>query len=191
MSTKNITIVAQLERHDICLRAESYDYICYCSDCCPTSPLSEQFDMLDSRKLEKSEELINLWYSKTIDLGRKYIKGWVKRGLDTINILLYEFKSFLYIIKLTGNCNFLKRNDIYDNIRSVMNPSETSTSVLINRRRFNIIMIAWSYLNQSYFRNSKALYEDLQPFYQTETHIIRKFESYYGLKFIRIKVETS
>ena len=191
MSIENITIAAHLERHDICLRVESYEYICYCSDCCPTSSLSEQSDMLDSRKLDKSEELINLWYSKTNDLGRKYIKGWVKRGLDTINISLYEFKSFLYIIKLTGPCNFFKRKEIFDNIRSNMNPSETPASVLITWKRFNIIMIAWNYLNQSYFRNSKAMFEELQPFYQVEAHIIRKFESYYGLKLKRIKVENS
>ena len=61
MSIENMTTVAHLERHDICLRAKSYNLIYYCSDRCPTSTLSEQqTDVLDSRKLEKSEELIYL-----------------------------------------------------------------------------------------------------------------------------------
>ena len=58
MSIKNISIVSHLERHSICLRAESFDSICYRSDCCQTFTESEQFDMLDSRKFEKSEESI-------------------------------------------------------------------------------------------------------------------------------------
>ena len=62
-----------------------------------------------------------------------------------------------------------------------MNPFETSASVLITCKSFNIIMIAWNYLNQSYFRNSKSMYEELKPFYQAEANIIRKFESFYGL----------
>jgi len=191
MSIKNITIVAHLERHEICLRAESYDYICYCSDCCQTSTLSEQSDVLDSRELDKSEELLKLWYGKTNDLGRKYIKGWVRRGRDIIDITFNEFKLFLYIIKSIGHCNFLKRNEIYDNILSVVSFSETISSEPINRKRFNLIMIAWNYLNQSYFRESKVFYDELYPFYQVESYIIRKFESYYGLKYMGIKIENS
>ena len=38
-------------------------------DCYQTSALSEQTDVLDSRKFNKSEELIKLWYSKTNNLG--------------------------------------------------------------------------------------------------------------------------
>ena len=183
MSIQNITLAPQNERQGLCLRAESYDYICYCSDCCQNSSLSEQSEMLDSRKFGKSEELLILWYRKTIDLGRKYIKGWVKRSQDTLNISFNEFESFLYILKMTGSCNFMKRNKIYDDMLSIINRSGTTTIDLINRKRFNLVMIAWTYVNQSFFRGNIAFYEELLPFFQVECSIIRKFESYYVLKF--------
>ena len=69
------------------------------------------------------EELLKSWYSKAVYLGRKYIKGWVKRSRDTIDISFYELRLFLYRVKLIGPCNFLKRNEIYDNILSLVSSS--------------------------------------------------------------------
>lgn len=121
----------------------------------------------------------------------KIYKRLGKKGLHTIDISLYKFKSFLYILKLTSHCNFLKRKEIYNNLLSLVSSSETNKSVLINHRRFDATTIGWDYVNQSYFRDRKDFDEELLLFYQVEGNIIRKFESYYGLKFQGIKLENS
>ena len=63
------------------------------------------------------------------------MKCWIKRGSDTIEISICQFNLFLYIIKLTGDCKFMKRNGTFDNILFIMRPFETMTSALLNRKR--------------------------------------------------------
>ena len=74
MSIKNLAMNAHLERHDICLKAKSYKYLYYRSDCYQNSALSKHFEVLDSRKFDKSINLLILWYRKIDELARRYMK---------------------------------------------------------------------------------------------------------------------
>ena len=78
-------------------------------------------------------------YGKTSDQGLKYVNDWAKRGLSIIDILLNQFKSCLYLIKLVFQCNFSKIYDIYNNILYTLDTSESTRIVLIDRKRFHII----------------------------------------------------
>ena len=59
---------------------------------------------------------------------------------------------------------------------------ETNRSLIMDRKRFNLLIIMWHYLNQTYFRKlDKLAYHQLGPYYKIERKIIRRFEGYYKL----------
>jgi hypothetical protein len=132
------------------------------------------------QKLIEPEDLKIIWLRDINQLGRRYVGGWVRRGLNMLDFSSNELDSFLHLLKLSGPCNFAKRDIIYDNL-SLMSPESIGGSIM-NRKRFNLIVIVWHYLNQSYYRRiDKTAYDQLGPHYQIERKIIRRFEGYYKL----------
>jgi hypothetical protein len=121
--------------------------------------------------INKSENLKNIWLQNINILGRRYIGGWVRRGVNRLDISFDELEAFLYLIQLSGYCDFAKRDIIYNNL--IIQVSESDKSLLMNRKRFHLLIIMWHYLNQEYFRRSdKDAYDQLGPFYNIKPKII-------------------
>ena len=141
------------------------------------------YDIADVRQCQKiiePENLKTIWLRDINQLGRRYIRGWVRRGLNILDFSPNELDSFLYLLKLSGPCNFAKRDIIYDNL--IIQVPESARGLLMDRKRFNLIIIMWHYLNQEYFRRSdKDAYHQLGPSYKIKRKILRRFEGYYKL----------
>lgn len=136
--------------------------------------------MIEAQKINKNEDLKSIWLRDINKLGRRYIVGWFKRGLNKLEIRLDELESFLYLIELCGPCNFAKRNIMYDSLK-LMSPESTGGPIM-DRKRFNLLIITWHYLNQLYFRRlDKSAYHQLGPHCKVGRKIIRRFEGYYKL----------
>ena len=169
------------ERHIISLRANLDHHYCGGPKCVLISKSNDIFRVIDDPELVKMEALENLWLQDINYYGRKYIKGWVRRGLNRFDTSFCEFKSFLYLIKLSGYCNFAKRDLIYDSLK-VLCP-ESKGGLIISRNRFKLLMIAWHYVNQAYFRRKdQVAYQQLSPGYQVDSKVIRRFERYYQMR---------
>jgi len=132
------------------------------------------------RKIIEPENLKKIWLRDINILGRRYRRGWVQRGVNRLDISFGELEAFLYLIRLSGPCDFAKRDIIYNNL--IIQVPESSRSLLMNRKRFHLLIIMWHYLNQEYFRRlDKDAYDQLGPFYKIKPKIIRRFEGYYEL----------
>lgn len=142
---------------------------------------NDTFHMKQDPELVGNEELENIWLRDINLYGRRYIKGWVRRGLNRLDTSYYEFKAFLYLIKLSGPCNFAKRDLMYDNLK-ILCP-EQEVGLVISRKRFKLLVIAWHYVNQAYFRRKDLIaYQQLSPAYQVDSNVIRRFEGYYQMR---------
>jgi hypothetical protein len=64
--------------------------------------------------------------------------------------------------ELSGPCDFAKRDIIYNNL--IIQVPESSRSLLMDRKRFHLLIIMCHYLNQEYF--DKDAYDQLGPFYK-------------------------
>jgi hypothetical protein len=138
-------------------------------------------DVIKGPMINKSENLKNIWLRNINILGRRYIGGWVRGGVNRLDISFHELEAFLYLIQLSGHCDFAKRDIIYNNL--IKQVPESSRSLLMDRKRFHLLIIMWHYLNQEYFRRSdKDAYHQLGPSYKIKrTKILRRFEGYYKL----------
>ena len=136
--------------------------------------------VIKGQMINKSENLKNIWLRDINILGRRYRRGWVRRGVNRLDISFGELEAFLYLIRLSGPCDFAKRDIIYNNL--IIQVPESSRSLLMDRKRFHLLIIMWHYLNQEYFRRlDKDAYDQLGPFYKIKPKIIRRFEGYYEL----------
>jgi hypothetical protein len=169
-------------RHIISFSATTDEYYYDSLDCSQSSRFGHMIDQIQDREIEDNDKIQNIWHHRDINYyGRKYIPGWRIRGLNRLDITFNKFRSFLYLIQMSGTCNFAKRNEIYTNL-TLLHPESTRTN-LMSRKRFNLIVIAWHYVNQAYFRRKQQLaYQQLSPFYQVEDKVIRRFECYYQLR---------
>jgi len=168
-------------RHIISFSATIDEYYYDSLDCSRSLRFGDMIDQIQDREIEDNDKIQNLGHRDINYYGRKYIKGWVIRGLNRWDITFDEFKSFLYLIKMSGYCNFAKRDEIYDHL-TVLSP-ESSRGYIMVRKRFHLIVIAWHYVNQAYYRrNNQSAYQQLSPFYQVESKVIRRFEGYYCLR---------
>ena len=159
---------------------ESDQYRCWCSDCNKNLDEIDINGVIKGQMINKSENLKNIWLRNINILGRRYIRGWVRRGVNRLDIRFDELEAFLYLIQLSGHCDFAKRDIIYNNL--IIQVPESSRSLLMDRKRFHLLIIMWHYLNQEYFRRSdKDAYDQLGSFYKIEPKIIRRFEGYYKL----------
>jgi len=146
--------------------------------CSRSSRFGHMIDQIQDREIGDNDKIQKIWHQDINYYGRKHIPGWRRRGLNRLDISFDEFRSFLYLIQISGTCNFAKRNEIYNNI--ILLPPESTRSNLMSRKRFNLIVIAWHYVNQAYFRRKQQFhYQQLLPFYQVESKVIRRFEGYY------------
>lgn len=188
MFLEKSTLVSESERHVICFSGNIDEYYYDSLNCGPSSGSDDAIDMIQDRMIQDKAKIQNLWYRDINYYGRKYIPGWTRRGLHRLDISFDEFKTFLYLIQLSGNCNFAKRDDIYNSL-TVVSPESTGDHYM-SRKRFHLIIIAWHYVNQAYFRRKEQLsYQQLLPFYQVEEKVIRRFESYYRLRTKTKKIE--
>ena len=168
-------------RHIISFSATTDEYYYDSLDCSRSSRFGDMIGQIQDREIEDNDKIQNLWHRDINYYGRKYIPGWRRRGLNRLDISFDEFRSFLYLIQMSGTCNFAKRNEIYDNL--ILLCPESTRSNLMSRKRFNLIVIAWHYVNQAYFKRKQQLhYQQLLPFYQVESKVIRRFEGYYHLR---------
>jgi hypothetical protein len=169
-----------MSRYSIYIRAKFDNYRCCCPDCSEILSLHDICEVIYAPKINKKEDLKSIWLRDINKLGRRYIAGWFIRGVNRLEISLNELECFLYLIKLCGPCNFAKRNIMYDSLK-LMSPESTGGPIM-DRRRFNLIIITWHYLNQLYFRRlDKTAYHQLGPQYKVGRKIIRRFEGYYKL----------
>jgi len=136
--------------------------------------------VIKGQMINKSENLKKIWLQNINILGRRYIGGWVRRGVNRLDISFVELEAFLYLIQLSGHCDFAKRDIIYNNL--IIQVPESDKSLLMDRKRFHLLIIMWHYLNQEYFRRlDKDAYDQLSSFYKIKPKIIRRFEGYYEL----------
>ena len=181
MFLEKSALETQSDRHTISFSATIDEYYYDSIDCSRSSRFGYIIDQIQDRKIEDKGKLQILWHRDINYYGRKYIKGWVRRGLNRWDITFDEFKSFLYLIHMSGYCNFAKRDEIYD--RLIILSPESSRGYIMARKRFHLILIAWHYVNQAYYRRNKEFaYQQLSPFYQVESKVIRRFEGYYHLR---------
>ena len=182
------TLESESDRHVICFSANIDEYYYDSLNCGSSSGSDGAVDTIQDRKIGDNAKLQNLWYRDINYYGRKNIPGWTRRGLHRLDISFDEFKTFLYLIKMSGYCNFAKRDEIYNSL-TVVSP-ESDGNHIMNRKRFHLIIIAWHYVNQAYFRREHQLsYQQLSPFYQVEEKVIRRFEGYYQLRTKPKKIE--
>ena len=128
-----------------------------------------------------NEDLKMVWLRDINIFGRRYIKGWVRRGLNRLDTSYCEFNSFLNLIKLSGPCNFAKRDLMYDDLKVLC--LEREYGLLISRKRFKLLVIAWHYVNQSYFQRKDLIaFQQLAPAYQIDSKVLRRFEGYYQMR---------
>jgi len=168
-------------RHIISFSATTDEYYYDGLDCSRSSSFGCTIDQIQDLEIDDKDKIQNLWHRDINCYGRKYIPGWRRRGLNRLDISVDEFRSFLYLIQMSGTCNFAKRNEVYSNLTLLL-PESTRTNFM-SRKRFNLIVIAWHYVNQAYFRRKQQLaYQQLSPFYQVESKVIRRFEGYYRMR---------
>jgi hypothetical protein len=188
MFLEKSTLVSESERHIICFSGNIDEYYYDSLNYGPSSGFDDTNDMIQDRMIQDKAKLQNVWHRDINYYGRKYIPGWTRRGLHRLDISFDEFKTFLYFIKMSGYCNFAKRDEIYDSL-TIMTPESTRDHYM-SRKRFHLIIIAWHYVNQVYFRREQQLsYQQLSPFYQVEDKVIRRFESYYRLRTKTKKID--
>ena len=99
-----------------------------------------------------------------------------------------ELDLFSYLLRLSNHCKFVKRGIIYNNIILVV--SESSRNILMDRKCFNLLIIMWHYLDQTYLRRTdKGIYNYLDLYYKIERKNIRTFGEYYKLNFKVKRIE--
>ena len=128
-----------ISRFIICFRLESDQYRCWCTDCSEILIFYDIPQVRQCRKIIQPEDLKKIWLRDINQLGRRYIRGWVRRGLNMLDFSSNELDSFLYLLKLSGRCNFAKRDIIYDNI--IIQVPESARCFQMDRKRFNFIII--------------------------------------------------
>ena len=95
--------------------------------------------MRQGREIKEPENLKKIWVRDINNLGRRYIRGWVRRGINRLDISLDELEAFLYLIQISGPCNFAKRDIIYNNF--IIQVPESARGLVMDRKRFNLIII--------------------------------------------------
>jgi len=69
--------------------------------------------------------------------------------------------------------------------------TESIGGPIMNRKRFNLLVIVWHYSNQSYYKRiDDGAYHQRGSQYLIERKIIRKFEGYYKLNLKVKNLET-
>ena len=187
MLLENSALVPQLSRHTICFSANIDHHYSWGLECTQNSWCNNEFEVLQDRKLGDEEDLENLWHVDINYFGRKFIKGWVVRGVNRWDISFNEFKSFLYLIQMSGSCNFAKRDEIYNKV--IITSPESMGGYILSRKRFNLIIIAWHYVNQAYFRRKDPnSYLQIPTFFRIDASVIKRFEGYYQVRLKHIGV---
>jgi len=188
MFFENSILESESDRHIICFSASIDEYYYDSLYFGQSLGSDDTVNMIQDRKIGDEAKLQSLWHRDINYYGRRYIPGWTRSGLHRLDISFDEFKTFLYLIKTSGYCNFAKRDEIYNSL-TVLTPESTGDHIM-SRKRFHLIIIAWHYVNQAYFRREQQLsYQQLSPFYQVEDQVIRRFEGYYQLRPKTNKVE--
>ena len=181
MLLEDSALVPQPSRHTIGFSGNIDHHHSWGLECTQNSWCNNEFEVIQDRKLGDEEDLENLWHLDINNFGRRFIKGWVVRGVNRWDISFYEFKSFLYLIHMSGSCNFAKRDEIYNKV--IITSPESTGGYILSRKRFNLIIIAWHYVNQAYFRRKDPnSYLQIPPFFRIDARVLKRFEGYYQVR---------
>jgi len=94
------------------------------------------------------EHVIQEWVTNTNIFGRRYYRGWVKRGVAIWDTCVEEFKAFLALIVLTGINKWSNRDEMFRRGEREF----PFVHRIMTKKRYGVLMVCWHYLNVDHYR---------------------------------------
>jgi hypothetical protein len=127
-----------------------------------------------------------LWGVLTSSLNNKSASERTSIKLPT-NTSVFVSKTTDFFTSASVAGPFAKRDKIYNKV--IITSPESMGGYILSRKRFNLIIIAWHYVNQAYFRRKDPnSYLQIPTFFRIDASVIKRFEGYYQVRLKHIGV---